>query len=198
MKKIVSLFLCFVLIASCFAACSKTSNELTEENVTATVEEVTNALKEFDPDVLGKYVESSILQIIIGYAEKKQQFADLGKAIFADLSLEIESIDLENQTVTVSAYNKELTNVARDFAANLKSEYNTIQLLRLLSDDEFLNTKLAELTENIAAAQMQEEKTSITLNVKQGDKNLVLCFDDDDENIVSGGALDAIKAIYTN
>ena len=198
MKKIVSLLLCFVLVASCFAGCSKTSNELTEENVKATVEEVTNALKEFDTDALGKYVESPILQIIMGYAEKKQQFADLGKAIFADLSLEIESIDLENQTVTVTAYNKELTDVAREFARNLKSEYNTFQLLKQLSDDEFLNTKLAELTKNIDAAQMQEQKTTIVLDIRQGEKNLVLSFDGDDENIVSGGALNAIKSIYTN
>lgn len=196
MKKTISLILCLVLIASCFASCSKTNTDITEENITATIEEVTTALREFDTDALGKYVDSQILQIIIGYAETKQQFKDLGKAIFADLTLEIESIDIENRTVTVSAHNKELTNVARDFTTNLKREYNTFQLLQQLSDDEFLNTKLAELTNNIAAAQMQEQKTTITLDIKQGEKNLVIYFDGDDEDIVSGGAVNVIKSMY--
>ena len=197
MKKIVSLFLCLVLISTFFAGCSKTSNELTEENITATVEETVNALKEFDTKALRKYVESPMLQIIVGYAEKKQQFADLGKAMFADLSLEVESIDIENKTVTVTAYNKDLSDIATIFAASLRSEYGTFQLLQKLSDDEFLDEKLAELTTNISAARMQEEKTTITLGIRQDNENLVVCFDEDDENTVSGGALNAIKSIYS-
>lgn len=197
MKKVVSLFLCLVLIAGCFAGCSKTNNELTKENITATVEEAVKALKEFDTEALGKYVESPILQIIIGYAEGKQQFRELGKAIFAGLTLEVESIDLENKTVTVSAQNKELANVAAEFAQGLKKEFNTFQLLQQLNDDEFLDTRLAQLTKDISAAQMQEAKISVTLDIKQGDKNLILSFDGDDENTVSGGAINAIKSIYS-
>lgn len=42
---------------------------------------------------------------------------------------------------------------------------------------------------------MQSDEQTITLSVSQGDGCLVLGFDEDAENAVSGGALKAIKEI---
>ncbi len=198
MKKIISAALCAVIMLMCFTACSSTSNEMTEANITKTVDKSFDALKRFDTDALKKYVDSPTLSIIMSYAEKHQQFADLGKAIFANLSYEITNIDIENKQVTVKITNKDLQQVAGTFADNLKKDYSTFQLLAKLSDDNFLDRKLSELSEDIANAPMLNGEIEITLTIEQGDKNLVLVFGDESENAVSGGALSAIKSIYGN
>lgn len=196
MKKILSLFLCAILVIGCFAGCSKTSNELTEENVKATVDIVWQALQEFDTETLGKFVESSTLSTIVNYAEGHEQFADLGKALFKNLTIEVKSVDLENKTVTVSVQNKDLYYAANNFANDLKNNYSSFQLLSKLTDDDFLDNKLAALCSEIDAAEMQPSAAEINLYISQGKNNLVLKFDSTAENAVSGGALDAIKSIY--
>lgn len=197
MKKIISILLCAVLVISCFSGCSKTSNELTEENVKSTVDIVTTALQNFDTEDLNTYVESSTLKIIAGYAEKHQQFTDLGQALFKNLTVEVGEIDLENSTVTLYVKNKELYDVASDFANGLKSSYSSFQLLSKLNDEEFLDTNLSQLCQNIDNAEMQTSSCEIMLTIKQEKKNLVLSFNSYAENAVSGGALNAITAIYS-
>lgn len=196
MKKMISAALCAIVMLMCFTACSSTNNEMTEANITKTVDKSFDALKSFDTEELKKYVDSPTLTIIMGYAEKHRQFADLGKAIFANLSYEITNIDIENKQVTVKIINKDLQQVAGTFADNLKKDYSTFQLLAKLSDDNFLDRKLSELSEDIANAPMLNGEIEITLTIEQGDKNLVLVFGDESEDAVSGGALSAIKSIY--
>lgn len=196
MKKIFALTLCLILVCAGFSGCTSTSNEMSEENITKTIDKAFDALASFDTKELEKYVDSATLSVIMSYAEKHRQFQKLGAAIFQNLSYSITSIDIENETVTVEVLNKDLTAVATEFAQDLKSQYNTIQLLTKLSDENFLDTNLNALCDDIANAPMGNDKTQIVLSVKKGSKNLVLSFDSDAENAVSGGALTAIKSIY--
>ena len=177
-----------------FTACS--SNAMTKKNVTKTVDTAFAALKEFDTDTLQKYVDSSTLNTIVGYAEKHEQLKQLGQAIFENVDYEIKSIDLDKKTVTLTVKNKDLAQGASEFANELKKDYSAFQLLAKLSDDTFLDSRLAQLKEKIADAQMEENGVDITLNIEQGSKNLKLTFDDTAENAVSGGALSSIKAIF--
>lgn len=187
--------MCVLVLALSLSACAP-NNDMTEKNITATVSEVETALKQFDSKKLEKYVSSSTLSVIIGYAEKHDQFSELGKAIFSGLEIEVKSVDVEAKTVTISVKNKELYTAAAEFADQLKSDYTSFQLLMKLGDDDFLDTKLALLTAKIDEAEMQEDAVEVTLNVTQGKKNLVLSFDSEAEDAVSGGALNAIKSIY--
>lgn len=196
MKKLLSLIMCAVIIAVSFCACSGPNADMTEENITETVTVVETALKEFNTEDLEKYVDSSTLSIIMGYAKEHQQFVDLGKAIFENLEIEVNSVDTENSTVTVSVINKDLYNAASDFASELKSNYSTLQLLGKLSDDSFLDVKLASLCESINDCSMMPSAQEVVLTIEQNKSNLVLKFDDAAENAVSGGALTGIKSIY--
>lgn len=197
MKNIPKILLSVVLavaLAFSFSSCSK-SVELTEENVIETVAVVEESLKKFDSKKLEKYVKSSTLSTIMRYADKHKQFKELGKAIFSGLSITVDDVDIKNQTVTVTVKNKDLSSVASDFAEKLKNHYSAVQLLNKLDDDDFLDFSLNQLVESMDAVDDETEVT-VTLNVKKGDKNLVLTFDDDSEDAVSGGALTAIKNIY--
>lgn len=196
MKRIIKGCICIILcltIGFTLTGCS--SAELTEENVTKTVEKVETSLKEFDTKDLEKYVDSETLSYILKMAKGHDQFSDLGKAIFENLEIEIDSINLEEKTVTVSVRNKDLFYVASDFAQNLLSNYSSFQLLNKLNDDEFLDNGLAQLTQGITDAQMKDEAVQVTLTITQGKKNLVLGFDETAEDAVSGGALTAIKQL---
>lgn len=195
-KKITALILCAVLVCAGFSSCSSVNTDMTEENITKTVDKAFDALKSFDTKNLDKYVKSSTLSMIISYAEKHSQFQKLGASLFNDLSYEITNIDIENATVTLDVQNKDLTEAASDFASELKNKYSTIQLLAKLSDEKFLDSNLSALNDDIANASMSDGKTTITLSIEKGSKNLVLSFDADAENAVSGGALSAIKSIY--
>ncbi len=197
MKKVLSVFLCALIICAGFAGCSGPNNEMTEENITQTVNEAVTALQEFDTEKLGKYIDSQTLSIIMGYADKHEQFAELGRAIFKNLQVEIKEIDIENATVTISVRNKNLSETAGDFAKKLKDTYSTIKLLKLLNDESFLDQKLSELCSQIEEDTMKKVPTDIELKITQGKKNLVLTFDENAENAVSGGALTAIKKIYS-
>ncbi len=192
--KILSVLLCAVFITASFSACSS-SNAMTEENVTKTVNTAFDALKNFDTDKLQKYVDSSTLNVIVGYAEKHKQIKELGQAIFENITCEVKSIDLDAKTVTVTVKNKNLSQGAQEFAKELSSQYNSFQLITKLSDETFLNSRLKELKEKISASSMGDG-VDITLNIEQGSKNLKLSFDENAENAVSGGALDAIKSIF--
>lgn len=192
-KRISCLALCLAIIFS-FSGCSG-NNEITEENVTKTVEKATIALQEFDIDDLNKYVDSETLSYILKFAENHEQFVTLGKAIFENLDIQIESIDIESKTVTVSVINKDMYDVASNFTRDLLDKHSKFQLLQLLSDDTFLDYSLSKLVDSISIAPMQAERTTVTLQIVQSKKNLVLHFDDDAEDAVSGGALRAIKSI---
>lgn len=194
MKKTLSILLCLAFMLVSFTACL--SNAMTEKNVTKTVDTAFAALKEFDTDTLQKYVDSTTLNTIVGYAEKHEQLKQLGQAIFENVDYEIKSIDLDKKTVTLTVKNKDLAQGASEFANELKKDYSAFQLLAKLSDDTFLDSRLAQLKEKIADAQMEENGVDITLNIEQGSKNLKLTFDDTAENAVSGGALSSIKAIF--
>lgn len=194
MKKALSILLCLTFILVSFTACS--SNAMTEKNVTKTVDTAFTALKEFDTDKLQKYVDSSTLNTIVGFAQKHDQIKQLGQAIFENIDYEIKNIDLDKKTVTITVKNKNLAQGASDFATKLKSDYSTIQLLSKLNDEIFLNARLNELKQKIADAQMESDGIDITLNIEKGSKNLKLAFDDTAEDAVSGGALNSIKAIF--
>lgn len=194
MKKTVALILCAAMILFCFSACSKASAEMTEENITKTTQIVFKALKEFNTDDLEKYVSSSTLSVIMGYAKQHDQFAELGRSIFENLSYEITSIDTQNKTITLSVINKDLAQPAKDFTNDLMSQYSTFQLLNNLTSDTWLDSNLSVLQEKISAAPMQSQPTQITVTIEQGDGNLVFNFDENAENGVSGGALGAIKS----
>ena len=194
MKKGIALFLSIVLIICCFSACAKTSAEMTQENITATADTVFTALKEFNTEDLETYVSSSTLSVIMSYAKQHEQFAELGRAMFANLTYEITAIDTANKTVTLSVSNKDLAQVAGDFASDLMGKYSTFNLLSNLSSDTWLDSNLSILTEDIDAAPMMSEPAEITGTIQQADDNLVFAFDENAENGVSGGALGAIKS----
>ena len=194
MKKGIALFLSIVLIICCFSACAKTSAEMTQENITATADTVFTALKEFNTEDLETYVSSSTLSVIVSYAKQHEQFAELGRAMFANLTYEITAIDTANKTVTLSVSNKDLAQVAGDFASDLMGKYSTFNLLSNLSSDTWLDSNLSILTEDIDAAPMMSQPAEITVTIQQADDNLVFAFDENAENGVSGGALGAIKS----
>ena len=194
-KSSMCIFLCFLLAFS-MAACSA-GTELNENNINQTVLKVEKALKDFDEDELKKYVESETLSKILAVSNGKKQFKELGQAIFENLSVEVTKINLESATVTLSVKNKDLAQGASDFAKDLQANYTNFQLLGKLNDEDFLNNKVGFLIEEISKAEMQKSSTTITLSIKQSKKNLVLVFDEDAENAVSGGALGAIMKAFT-
>lgn len=196
MKKFLSFILCVVILALCLSGCGGPNADMTEENITETVNVAFTALKEFDTKALDKYVDSPTLSTIMSYAEKHQQFKDLGIAIFKNLEYEIKEVNTEEGTVTLSVRNKDLYGVASAFAGELKRDYSTFQLLSKLNDESFLDVKLSKLSAQIDEAEMAEAAVDITLTVTAVKKNLVLSFDTYCEDAVSGDALSAIKSIY--
>ncbi len=208
LKKGICIFLCIVTAVS-FAACSKNSEKqksellsgltdsIDEANVTSTVNAIEKGLKSFDTDVFAACVDSSTLEYIVGFSKGHSQFSDLGKAIFENLTIEIKSIDLTKKTVTLSVNNKQLYIVASNFAADLKNSYSTTQLLNLLKDDTFLDSSLSTLIDGIKGAQTEEQPEEVTLTFEQKDGYLVFTFDEDAESAVSGGALKAVKDVWS-
>ena len=205
MKRFVRSIGCIMLCAALaisFAACSKKpsksetlnglTNEMTAENVTATVEAIEKGLKDFDTDVFDACVSSETLEYIISFAKNHEQFSQLGKDIFANLSMEIVNIDLQAKTVTVSVTNKYLYTAASDFTYELLAD-GKMNLISKLDDEAFLDKSLARLEEDINSAEMIEEPVEVTLTIAQGEEYLKLTFDEDAEAAVSGRALTAVK-----
>ena len=195
MKKILSIAFALILIAGLFCGCSKPDASMTESNVKKTVSVAFKALKSYDTETLETYVKSSTLSKILSFSKGHDQFVTLGKAIFSNLSYEIKEIDLDASTVTLSVTNKEFTAAAGDFADKLLKEYSLMELLPKLSDDGWLNENLSVLVKSIDGCSMRETPVDITLKIKEGADNLVLRFDADAEDAVSGGALKAISGI---
>lgn len=194
MKKTISVICCILLLVFGFSACSSGPNaEMTEENITSTVDTAFTALKEFNTEDLNTYVSSSTLSLIMGYAKNHTQFADLGRAMFENLTYEITSIDTQKKSVTLSVMNKDLAQTASSFASELLGKYSMFQLLNNLSSDTWLDSNLSALTKDIDAAPMMSSAQEITLTIEQGEDHLTLVFDETAENGVSGGALGAIK-----
>ena len=196
MKKNIKTVLCFLLAAISvfsFAGCSRV--QVTEDNVIQTVADVEQALKTFDIEVLEKNVDSETLDTIIEYSKKHSQFAQLGVLLFEPMTMNVESVDVKNQTVTVTVTNYDYSSTATVFVSNLKSSYTPVQLLNKINDENFLNSQLSDLVELMGMVSDGYEKT-LTLKVEKGRKNLVLVFDEEAEDAVSGGALSSIKDIY--
>lgn len=197
MKKALSLFLVFVLVAALLSGCSSAPTaELTEKNVKKTVGIVFEALKDFDIETLETYVKSTALSKIVTFAKDHDQFVDLGKAIFGNLTYEITEIDLDAMTVTLSVKNKDLEQAASDFAGDLFSDFSLLELLAQLSDDSWLDENLSSLVKSIDASELNPNPTEITLKIREGADNLVLRFSSEAENAVSGGALGAIMSYF--
>lgn len=199
MKKIAKASICILLaFAMTFSlfGCSK-KVEVTEESVTEAVEIALDALHEFDTKNLKKYVDSKTLSFIVSLAEDHEQFAELGRAMFASLSIEIKSIDLDAKTVTVEVMNKDLYITASSFAYDLTNKYSTVEMLSLLNDEYFLDTSLAKLTDGINERPEPYESKEVVLSIVEGKKNLVVSVDEVAEDAISGGALSAVKSVIS-
>lgn len=197
MKKFAKSFLCIMLaIVICFSlfGCSK-KVEVTEDSVTQTVGIALEALHEFNTDDLKKYVDSQTLSYIVSLAEDHEQFAELGRAMFSSLSIEIKSIDLNAKTVTVDVMNKDLYSTASNFAYDLTSNYSTLEMLSLLKDEYFLDSSLADLTKSINEEPEPYQSKEVVLNIVEGKKNLMVSVDEVAEDAISGGALSAVKSV---
>ena len=143
MKKTLSILLCLAFMLVSFTACS--SNAMTEKNVTKTVDTAFAALKEFDTDTLQKYVDSSTLNTIVGYAEKHEQLKQLGQAIFENVDYEIKSIDLDKKTVTVTVKNKDLQTSLKRIIPLFNFLQSLVTILFLTPDLPNLKKKLPTL-----------------------------------------------------
>lgn len=198
LQKLAAILLSGALVATVFSGCSsKLGADMTEENITATVDTAFEALVDFNIDDLETYVDSSTLSTIMTYAEKYEQFQQLAKAIFANLTYEIEEINLDDATVTLTVYNKDLYDIALEFVDDLLDKYSLLQLLSKLSNDSWLDSNLSVLTAEIDDAVMNVAGTEIILDITEASDHLVLTFDTEAEDGVSGGALGAIKQIYS-
>lgn len=158
MKKTLSILLCLAFMLVSFTACS--SNAMTEKNVTKTVDTAFAALKEFDTDTLQKYVDSSTLNTIVGYAEKHEQLKQLGQAIFENVDYEIKSIDLDKKTVTLTVKNKDLAQGASEFANELKRIIPLFNFLQSLATILFLTPDLPNLKKKLPT--LKWKKTVLT------------------------------------
>lgn len=196
MKRAISLALVFIIIAMLFSGCSSAPNaDMTEKNVKKTVDVVFEALKNFDMETLDTYVKSSALTRIITFAEDHDQFRQLGRAIFANLSYEIKEIDLDAALVTVAVTNKDLAEAAKNFTDDLLDKFSLLDLLTQITNDAWLDENLSILTKSIDNCELNPNPVEITLKIREGADHLVLHFGTDAENAVSGGALGAIKGI---
>lgn len=197
LKRGLSLFLCLAMV---FALSACTGRAMTEDNITKTVELVEKALREFDRDTLKKYVNSKTLDYIIRFANNNEQFDTIGKLLFEKLELNIQSVDVENQTVTIAIVNRDMTEIAERYTKLIREHSNggnTLDMVKLLSDEEFLDLSVRSITSQISYATIPDNPTVLTVSVSKGAKNLVLNLDEEAENAVSGGVVDVITAAFS-
>lgn len=197
LKRGLSLFLCFAMVFA-LSACS--GRAMTEDNITKTVELVEKALREFDRDTLKKYVSSRTLDYIIRFANNNEQFDTIGKLLFEKLELNIQSVDVDNQTVTLEIINRDMTEIANRYTALIKDYSNggkTLDMVKLLSDEEFLDISVRSITSQISYATIPDNPVVLTVSVSKGAKNLVLNLDEEAENAVSGGVVAVISDAFS-
>lgn len=196
-KRGISLFLCFAMVFA-LSACS--GRAMTEENITKTVELVEKALREFDRETLQKYVSSKTLDYIIRFANNKEQFDTIGKILFEKLELNIQSVDVDNHTVTLEIINRDMSVIAERYTKLIKEYSNggkTIDMMKLLSDESFLDISVRSITSQISYATMPDNPTVVTVSVTKGKKNLVLNLDEEAEEAVSGGVISVITEAFS-
>lgn len=212
MKKVAKKIICITLcLALCFGFGGCSSNELNEENVTATIQKAEEGFKDLNVATLGKYVKFGTLSnfssslgenvdiaqsISVGDLSDLKPFAELCNILFANLDIEIDSINLEEMTVDVTITNNDYYTPALLYAYNLKKTYSTQDLLRLFSNQERFEEKLNELIISLKDAETTTKTTTATIKIEQGDKNLVLVLDKDAEYAVTAGVISAIMSIY--
>ncbi len=208
MKKIfrsaMCIFLCIALALS-FAGCSKyksetlkgLKNDLTRENIIATVAAVEKGLKDFDTEVFDACVKSKTLETVVKFTENHEQLKQLGRDIFSNLSITVESVDLDKNTVTVSVTNKDLYYAASTFTDDLMAD-GILSLPSKLNNETFLDNSLNNLERQIDESQMFEEPKTVILSITQEDDFLRLDFDEDAESAVSGNALAAVMSIISD
>lgn len=178
------------------SSCSSGS-KITEENVTKTVELVEKALREFDTESLKKYLDTPTLSYIINLANSHEQINEIGKLMFENVTLEIKSIDVENETVTLLVNNKDLSLVGERYAKRLNAQFKKLtDLLAGFSDETFLDSSYKQLSAQISRAIIPDNPTEVTVTVKSSGNHLELVFDQAAEDAVSGGAVTAITTTY--
>ena len=195
LKRSICVLLCLVMGLS-MSSCSSGS-KITEENVTKTVELVEKALREFDTESLKKYLDTPTLSYIINLANSHEQINEIGKLMFENVTLEIKSIDVENETVTLLVNNKDLSLVGERYAKRLNAQFKKLtDLLAGFSDETFLDSSYKQLSAQISRAIIPDNPTEVTVTVKSSGNHLELVFDQAAEDAVSGGAVTAITTTY--
>lgn len=192
-KKGICLVIAFAMTLT-FSACSG-AKSMSEKNINATVAKVEKALQEFDKVTLKKYVKSTTLGTILSLSDSHPQFKALGQSMFEKLTISVKSIDKKNSTVTLLVNNRDMSQIAAEFTKEITAGKSTVDLIRLLGNDTFLNTSLAKLTAQISEATVPDNPKEITVSVEKGNENIILDFDYNAEDAVSGGVLTAVKAV---
>ncbi len=200
MRKTLKIGLCFLLCVSlAFSLSACGSSAVTQDNITKTVSLVEKALREFDKDTLKKYVDSKTLNYIFQLAGSGEQFETIGKLLFENLEMSVKSVNTESKTVTLEIKNKDLENAGRQFSKFLKVKSgggSTVEMLKLLGDEEFLDLSVKVLTALISRATVPDNPKEVTVYIRPEKKNLVLVFGQDAENAVSGGAISSITEAF--
>lgn len=212
MEKAAKTIICIILcLAMCFGFGGCSSNELSESNVTATVDKVEQAFKDLNVATLAKYIKFGTLSnlssslgedvnladsISVSDVSQLKPFVSLCDIMFANLEIEINSINLEEMTVDVSITNADYYQQSMIFAYNLKKNYNLQELLSLMANQQRFEEKLGELITSLEETEVQTKTIEATLTIEQGDKNLVLVLDKNAERAITGGVLTSIMTIY--
>ncbi len=195
LKRSLCLVLCLAFSLG-LSACSGGAS-MSDKNITATVETVEKALKDFDSITLEKYVKSSTLKTILNLSKSHPQFAKLGRAMFEKLEIEVKSIDKKNKTVTLLVKNRDMAAIASKFTKELTDGKSLFELAGLLNNETFLDTSLEKLNAEISEATVPDNPKEITVSIEKGKSNLILSFDEKAEDAVSGGVLTAIKEAFS-
>ena len=194
-KKLLCLLLCTLMVFS-FSGCS--SKKLSEENVNKTIETVENAFIDASVVTLNKYTKfDTVLSNKIKVDPKnlggKKKLLELTKVLFENLEIEVNSVDLEEMTVTLNVTNKVTYLTTDNFLTNLKKSNSVTQIITNLSDDEFVTKNVDIYIKELEKAPIASSPRTITVKFEQGKHNLVLLFDDEAINAITGGASEALK-----